>query len=138
MVIVSFQSCRLCLCAHFVSKKKMQITNGRCCGISTKRIKHSVQAIASSVVQDDTPIPTLTSTRTQKISMTRHASSTHTTGSIMFDALLRSLVGANCFQPGLCYGGSNNICRSHPKKAQPGSPRCRSTVACFVCCLYRR
>ena len=36
MLIASFQSCHLCLCAHFVSKKKMQITNGSCCGISTR------------------------------------------------------------------------------------------------------
>lgn len=115
--------------------------------------KHSVQAIASSVVQDDaltvfTHLSPRSHPRARKghryteiryhpISMTRHTSSTHTTCSIMFDVLLRSLVGANCFQPGLCYGGSNNICRSHPKKAQPGSPWCRSTVVWFVCFTRR-
>ena len=72
VLIVSFQSCHLCLCAHFVSKKKMQITNRCCCGISTR----TYQALSAShcmlrgagrhTHNLHTPIPTLTPTRTQR------------------------------------------------------------------------
>lgn len=148
VLIVSFQSCHLCLCAHFVSKKKMQITNGRCCGISTR----TYQALSASHCKLrgagrrthslHTPIPTLTSTRTQRsqvnrnpISMTRHASSTHTTCSIMFDVLLRSFGGCQLFSARALLRWIQQHLQEPPKESTAREPM-MSRYSCMICVFH--
>ena len=148
VLIVSFQSCHLCLCAHFVSKKKMQITNGPCCGISTR----TYQALSASHCKLrgagrrthslHTPIPTLTSTRTQRsqvnrnpISMTRHASSTHTTCSIMFDVLLRSFGGCQLFSARALLRWIQQHLQEPPKESTAREPM-MSRYSCMICVFH--